>query len=334
MNILISGGAGYIGSTTASALADAGHHTVILDSLVSGQRLFTAGHTFYEGDIADSALVQEICQRHSIETAIHCAALIVVPESMAVPERYYRENCSKSLRFFMALREAGIQQVLVSSSASIYAYNKKLEVREESPFHANSPYARTKIVLEYMLEDLCRAWGMEGISLRYFNPIGADPQFRSGEHVANPSHVLGQLAASALGKIDHFELTGNDWPTRDGSGIRDYIHVWDLALAHHQAVERFATVMASGYTKDNFCAINLGTGRGTTVRELHSACERVRGKPIALVEAPRRPGDIPGAFANYHRAKELLNWSPTKSVEEGISDLFRWLERRQELLGY
>ena len=334
MNILVSGGAGYIGSTVVSALSDAGHLPVILDSLVTGQEIFTTNHIFYHGDIADTSLVKKICAHHQIESAIHCAALIVIPESVREPARYYHENCTKSLIFFRTLHESGVPHILFSSSASIYAHTQELEVTEEVGFNPLSPYARSKVVVEYMLEDLCRAWNIGGVSLRYFNPIGADPQLRSGPHVPDPTHVLGKLSDTALGKQADFEITGTDWPTRDGTGIRDYIHIWDLAVAHVAAIEHFEQIIASPYGSTGYCAINLGTGRGTTVRELHHACEKVRGESIPAIEAPRRPGDSAGAFANYSRAHELLGWSATKSIEEGITDLFRWLERRQKLLGY
>ena len=334
MNILVTGGAGYIGSTVVSALSDASHTPVILDSLVTGHSHFTTGHIFYRGDIADHALVKKICTTHAIEAVIHCAARIVVEESVQKPALYYRENCVKSLALFTTLHEVGVRNILFSSSASIYAHRTTLEVTEESAFEPQSPYARTKLITEYLLRDLCRVWKIKGVALRYFNPIGADPQLRSGPFVKNPTHVLGKLSAAALGIIPRFEITGARWPTRDGTGIRDYIHVWDLAIAHVRAVENFAHIMQSTHTTDNYCAINLGTGRGTTVRELHHACQRVRNTPITAVESPPRPGDGPGAYANYSRAAALLHWSATKSIEEGISDLFRWLERRRELLGY
>jgi UDP-glucose 4-epimerase len=233
MKILVTGGAGYIGSTTCSALIDAGHTPVILDSLVNGRREFTRGRIFYEGDIADAALLKRIFAEHpDIACTIHFAALIVVPESVANPYEYYRENVGKSLDLFKTLSGLGCKRIIFSSSASIYDTVEGFMVREDSPLRPSSPYARTKYMMEMVLEDMCRAYGMKGIALRYFNPIGADPGMRTGPYDPAPTHVLGKMVSAALGKLDTFQITGTDWPTRDGTGIRDYIHIWDLARAH------------------------------------------------------------------------------------------------------
>lgn len=168
--------------------------------------------------------------------------------------------------------------------------------------------------------------------MRYFNPIGADPNYRSGVHVRQPSHVLGKLVDVALGKLPNFELTGVNWPTRDGSGLRDYIHVYDLALAHVKAVERFEHVFECA--QSSFAPINLGTGRGVTVRELVAAFERVYGRRIETLEALPRPGDVAGAYASRQRALDWLGWSAQRSVEQGIHDALEWGKRRQRVLGY
>jgi UDP-glucose 4-epimerase len=245
MKFLITGGAGYIGSTICSALEENGHTPIILDSLVTGRPEFTKGRIFYKGDIADRALVQGIFEDHSdIQAAIHCAALIVVPESTQKPYEYYRENVGKSLELFHSLHVAGCKRVVFSSSASIYDTVPGFMVTEESPLKPLSPYARTKYMMEMVLKDFCHIYNLQGIALRYFNPIGADPQMRSGIHIKNPSHILGQLVATARGEREEFLLTGVNWPTRDGSGIRDYLHVWDLAQAHIKAVELFDDVIA------------------------------------------------------------------------------------------
>jgi UDP-glucose 4-epimerase len=334
MKILVTGGAGYIGSTTCSALLDAGHTPVILDSLVNGRRAFTRGRIFYEGDIADRALLGRIFSEHpDIECAIHFAALIVVPDSVARPYDYYRENVGKSLELFKSLSELGCRKILFSSSASIYAAVEGFMVREDSPHDPLSPYARTKHMMEMVLEDMCRASGMKGIALRYFNPIGADPSMRTGPYDAAPTHVLGKMVDAALGKLDVFRITGTDWPTRDGTGLRDYVHVWDLARAHVLAVEKFDEVFqtaGSGYT-----AVNLGTGRGVTVRELLSAFEKVYGRNIKTETAPPRPGDVAGAYASADRALALLGWKAELSIGQGIRDALKWTDEvRPKLLGY
>jgi len=208
-------------------------------------------------------------------------------------------------------------------------------VTEASPLNPSSPYARTKFMMEMVLRDFCAAYGMKGIALRYFNPIGADPKLRSGIHVERPSHVLGKLVDVALGNLPYFELTGVDWPTRDGSGIRDYIHVWDLAAAHLTAVTNFDAVFErAGNPRDNYLVINLGTGHGVTVREIVTAFENVFGKKVPLREMPPRPGDVAGAYANADTAGRLLGWEATSTIEQGIDSALKWGEVRKEILGY
>ena len=333
MKVLITGGAGYIGSTVASALEDTGHSPVVLDSLVTGQRVFTEGRTFYEGDIADRELLARIFEEHpDIICTIHCAALIVVPESVEQPYLYYRENVCKSLELFKHLVDLGHPNIVFSSSASIYDVVPDFKVTEASPLKPASPYARTKYMMEMVLSDLAQATKLRAVALRYFNPIGADPKYRSGIHVPHPSHVIGKLVDTALGKQPEFKITGTDWPTRDGSGIRDYIHIWDLAVAHVRAVERFDAVLEA--TGEPYNVINLGTGDGVTVKELVAAFERVWGQEIAKSEAPPRPGDGAGSYANADRADTLLGWRAEYSIDEGIESALEWGKRRKDLLGY
>lgn len=336
MKVLVTGGAGYIGSTICSALKDAGHTPIILDSLITGRVEFTKGHIFYQADIADANAVQRIFKEHpDIYATIHCAALIVVPESVEKPYEYYRENVSKSLEFFNLLHRLNHGRVVFSSSASIYDVVPEYMVTEDSPLRPSSPYARTKYMMEMILKDFCTAYGMEGIALRYFNPIGADPQMRTGIHIEKPSHVLGKLVDTALGKIPQFEITGTTWPTRDGTGIRDYIHVWDLAQAHVMAVEQFPQIYErAGNPSTRYVVINLGTGRGVTVRELVNAFEKVYGQTINKVERPPRPGDVAGAYANADTAKRLIGWEAKLPIEKGIEDALRWGEIREQIIHF
>lgn len=336
MKILITGGAGYIGSTICSALEDAGHIPVILDSLVTGRIEFTRNRIFYKGDIADGKLLGQLFKEHpDIYATIHCAALIVVPESVEHPYEYYRENVGKSVELFHALNMLGYKRVVFSSSASIYDVVPGFMVNETSPFKPTSPYARTKFMMEMVLQDFCTAYGMQGIALRYFNPIGADPKMRSGIHIERPSHVLGKLVDTARGDLPEFHITGTKWQTRDGTGIRDYIHVWDLAQAHVMAVTDFEAVFErGGNPESNYLVINLGTGSGVTVRELVSAFERVYGKPINKVEMPPRAGDVAGAYANADTARKMLGWQAKLSIEQGISDALKWGELRNSILNY
>ncbi|MDY6873927.1 MAG: UDP-glucose 4-epimerase GalE [Chloroflexota bacterium] len=336
MKILITGGAGYIGSTICSALEDHGHTPIILDSLVTGREEFTKGKIFYKADIADQDSVRQIFTDHpDIFASIHCAALIVVPESVSRPYDYYRENVVKSMKFFYQLSQLGYPRVVFSSSAAIYDVVPGFMVTEESPLKPNSPYSRTKYMMEMILQDFSRAYNLEGIALRYFNPIGADPQMRSGMHIKAPSHILGKLVAVALGEEPIFNITGVDWPTRDGTGIRDYIHVWDLALAHVKAVEKFDAVIESASNPETpYAVINLGTGKGVTVREMVTAFEKVYGQEINKQDKPPRPGDVAGAFANANKALDLLGWEAKLPIENGISDALKWGEIREDILDF
>ncbi|MCH7653264.1 MAG: UDP-glucose 4-epimerase GalE [Chloroflexi bacterium] len=336
MKILVTGGAGYIGSTICSALEDGGHVPVVVDSLVTGRREFVGDRAFYEADIADRSAIENIFREHSeIELTIHCAALVVVPDSVRRPYEYYRENVSKSLDLFRLLSDVGCRKVVFSSSASIYDFVPGFMVTEESPLKPLSPYARTKYMMEMILSDMCAAYDMRAISLRYFNPIGADPKMRSGIQAQEPSHVLGKLVSVALGKEPAFNITGTDWPTRDGTGLRDYVHVWDLAMAHVIAADQFDRAFEKSEVHGaNYLVINLGTGRGVTVRELVEAFEKVYGQEIGKRDAPPRPGDVAGAYANADRARELLGWEAEMSIEQGIADALQWGKVREDMLGF
>lgn len=333
MKVLLTGGAGYIGSTTAKALEAAGHTPVILDSLVTGPRAFVRDRIFYEGDIADRGLLRRVVAEHpGIECTIHLAARIVVPESVAQPYAYYQNNVARSLELFDELVRLGRPRVVFSSSASLYAAVEGFEVTEESPLDPPSPYARTKQMMEQVLRDLATATDLRAVILRYFNPIGSDPDLESGVYAREPSHVLGQLLMVALGQRDVFTITGTDLPTRDGTGIRDYLHVWDLASAHVAAVEGFDAALATVGAPST--VLNVGTGRGVTVRELLAIFEQVTGLSVPTVDAPPRPGDSVGAFANVDKAREVLGWQSSLTVRDGVESALRWTERRHEVLGY
>ncbi len=336
MKILVTGGAGFIGSTISSALIDAGHTPIILDSLVTGRIEFTQDRIFYQGDISDTSLVDKIFdEQKEIFATIHCAAVIVVPESTEKPYEYYRENVGKSLSLFNALKNNNCKRLVFSSSASIYDVVPGFMVTENAPLKPLSPYARTKFMMEMILRDFCAAYDMQGIALRYFNPIGADPKLRTGLQIKKPTHAIGKLVDVQLGNIPQFVITGTDYATRDGTGIRDYIHVWDLAQAHIRAVEQFDEAFENaGNPDDNYLVINLGTGQGVTVRELVTAFETVVGEEINKTDGPRRPGDSAGSFCNADTALKLLGWKAELSIEQGISDALRWGEIKEKVINY
>ncbi|MGZ4457150.1 MAG: UDP-glucose 4-epimerase GalE [Nocardioides sp.] len=333
MKVLVTGGAGYLGSVTAKALEAAGHTPVILDSLLVGPRVFVKDRIFYEGDISDRELLRRIVAEHpDLDATIHMAARIVVPESVELPYEYYRDNVAKSLELFDELVALGKPRVIFSSSASLYATKDDFEVTEDDALDPQSPYARTKRMMEQVLQDIAAATELRAIILRYFNPIGSDPDLESGIYAKEPSHVIGQLVMAARGLKDAFTITGVDHPTRDGTGIRDYIHVWDLAQAHVRAVEKFDEVLAAVDAPST--VINIGTGSGVTVRELIASFERVFGHEVPTQEGPPRPGDAVGAFANVDRSAELLDWRTALTLDDAIASALAWGEKRQEILGY
>ncbi|MBB1511346.1 UDP-glucose 4-epimerase GalE [Tessaracoccus sp. MC1627] len=329
MKVLITGGAGYIGSTVASACEDSGHEVVILDDFSTGRREFIGDRAVYEGDFADEALLERVFSEHSIDAVVHCAAKIVVPESVEQPLDYYENNVSKTITLLRAMERAGVLRFLFSSSASIYAPDENFIVTEDSPLSPGSPYARTKYIVEMILEDFTRASAMKVLSLRYFNPIGTDPKLRSGQQLEKPSHVLAKLL-EAWSKGETFTVTGVEWPTRDGSGIRDFIHVWDLAQAHVAALEGFDKATATS----SYEVFNIGTGSGVTVKELAASFEAISGDALKVQEGPSRPGDVAGVYTVSSKAKDVLGWEAKLTEQEAVRDAIAWLPVRREMLGY
>jgi UDP-glucose 4-epimerase len=328
VKVLLTGGAGYIGSVTAVALEAAGHVPVILDSLVVGTRALVGDRTFYQGDIADRSLLRRIAADHpDIECTLHFAARTVVPESVKRPHLYYRENFSKTLDLADELAAMEMDRLVFSSSASVYADSAGGGVDEDAPIDPQSPYARSKAMAESALTDLALSGGPKVVMLRYFNPIGASPDLTAGSHVAAPTHVLGRLLATALGDEPEFAITGTEYPTRDGTGLRDYVHVWDVARAHVAAVERFDEALEQADQPWN--ALNIGTGRGTTVRELVGVVEAVLKRPIPVREAAARPGDVAGGFATVDKARLMLGWTAEQSVAEAVASAVAWETRRR-----
>jgi UDP-glucose 4-epimerase len=328
MKILVTGGAGYIGSTTCSALLDNGHIPVILDSLICGKKEFTKDRIFYEGDYADEILVERIFNEHpDIKCVVHFAGFIYVPESVKKPYEYYHNNVAKSISFFKKLNDLGCKKIIFSSTASLFGAADGKMVTENLHVNPTSPYAKTKFMIENILEDYCIAYNMQGIALRYFNPIGADPQMRTGVYVKDHSQILSVLLSVMNNPKKTFQITGVNWPTRDGSGVRDYVHVWDLARAHVKAVENFKRVIEKSGTKTGFVKINLGTGSGVTVKELVRVFEKVIGRKIKKEEALPRLGDVAGAYASADTAFRLLDWKAIKTIEDGITDALAWREK-------
>ena len=323
MKVLITGGAGFIGSTIASCCEDNGMTPVILDDYSTGLRAFAERFAHYEGDIADVALLNRIMDEHpDIEAVVHCAAKIIVPESVAKPLYYYENNVGKATTCVRALAERGVKRVLLSSTAAMYAADEHLLVDEQSACDPSSPYAASKWMLERVLADAAAAGIIQATSLRYFNPIGADPKLRTGLQNPAPSHALGKMI-SAYQAGEPFTVTGVEWPTRDGSGLRDYVHVWDLARAHVAALQADLA---------DYEVINLGTGQGTTVFELADAVGEATGTPLEIRTAPPRDGDVAGCATRTDKAARLLGWRAERSVADGVRDSLAWAKRLPEVL--
>jgi len=327
VNILLTGGAGYLGSAICSALADAGHKVIVIDlSVISDERFMQEQTSFYQGDFADEALLDKIFAEHKIEIAIHCAEIPTPYKSLESPYDYYVSNVFKSMQFFKYLHSKGCKKVIFSSSAYIYDEVSGFKVTENSPLAPRSPFARAKSMTEMILKDFCFAYDMKAITFRYFNPIGADPFLRSGMHEKNPRNILSMLLNVA--ETDSvFKITGTDWNSRDGNCIRDYIHVWDAALANVQAVANFdlAFELADDAEK-HYLTLNIGSGLDVTVKEFIIAFENIYGQAVKVQEAPRRPGDYAGCYADVLKAEKLIAWRAKRSIEEGIIDALRWEE--------
>ncbi len=331
VKVLVAGGSRIHRQHGRLGLPGRGHHARHPRQPRPGAREFTEGRAFYEGDIADGSLVDRIFSEHpDISAVVHCAALIVVPDSVADPIGYYEANVAKSLAFVGHLHRNGCDRIIFSSSASIYRAEDGSPVNEDSPLAPQSPYARTKAMCEEMFADIAVA-GPRVLSLRYFNPVGgADPKLRTGGlQLKRPSHALG-MVIQAHEEGRPFPVTGTDYPTRDGSGIRDYVHVWDLAEAHIAAIERFDSLLTGSKRS---IAINLGSGSGTTVLELCAAFNNVVSTPpLATVVTDRRSGDVAGGYTRSGRAAELLGWTPKLSLEDGIRSALDWIPVRDALL--
>lgn len=329
MIVLVTGGTGYIGSHTTLELLARGHSVVIVDSLVNSsleslarmQQLSGQIIPFYELDCADTAVLDKVFAAHQIDAVIHFAGLKAVGESVAQPLHYYRNNIVPTLSLCEVMQKHGVKQLIFSSSATVYGTPDDLPLKETSRVGVGitNPYGQTKFMIEQILRDVAAADDGWQISLlRYFNPIGAHPSGQIGEDPSGiPNNLLPYVSQVAVGKLDKIRVFGDDYGTVDGTGVRDYIHVSDLARGHVAALEHLP---AAG----NATAYNLGTGQGTSVLELIQAFEAACGKTLPYEVVPRRPGDIASCYADVSRAKAELSWQAEKSIEEACADAWRW----------
>ncbi len=320
MNILVTGGAGYVGSACLRHLVGKGYHAIAYDNLYKGHAEAIPAGCLVRGDIHDTGLLVRTLREHSIDAVMHFAAATDVGESVLNPEYHYHNNISGTLSLLRALRETGIQRLLFSSTCATYGDNPTPPMNEEAAQIPCSPYARTKLAVEWMIRDFAEAYGLGFTLLRYFNACGADAHGEYGENHEPEFHLIPIVLQIALGQRDHLSLYGDDYPTPDGTCVRDYVHTEDLAQAHRLAIE--ATYPSSRQV------FNVGTGVGHSVREVHAACERVTGRTIPLVTAPRRPGDAPALVADPSRLKSQLGWTPAyQTIDDIVKSAWLWHQR-------
>ncbi len=317
--MLVTGGAGYIGSHMVLALLDAGQEVLVLDDLSTGfRRAVPARVQLIEGDCGDEALVADVIRRFNVRAIIHFAGSIIVPESVANPLKYYLNNTVKSRGLIATAVAHGVSQFIFSSTAAVYGDPPESPIGEDAPLRPISPYGSSKLMTEVMLRDAGAAHGLRSVALRYFNVAGADPQARSGQSTPQATHLIKIASQAALGARPGMELYGIDYPTRDGTCIRDYIHVSDLAQAHLLALAYLEGGGAS-------LVLNCGYGHGYTVREVIAAVKKVAGVDFQVKVAPRRPGDPAELVARAERIKATLDWKPRlDDLETIVAHALAW----------
>ena len=317
MAILVTGGAGYIGSVTVELLRARGEEIVALDNLSRGHRAAVAAEVpLYVGEIGDRELVERIARDHHVESCLHFAALAYVGESVSDPARYFENNVEQGVRMLGALRSAGVRQFVFSSTCATYGEPQRTPIDENHPQWPTNPYGWSKLMMERILESYDAAYGMKFVALRYFNAAGATPE--RGEHHEPETHLIPNVLAAALQLIPHVSVFGDDYPTADGTAVRDYIHVSDLAEAHALALRH---LRAGGQSE----CVNLGNGQGYSVLEVIESARRVTGKQIDLRREMRRPGDPSRLSADYAKARTVLGWQPQySSLDDIIRSAWAW----------
>jgi UDP-glucose-4-epimerase GalE len=320
--VLVIGGAGYIGSHTARALTRAGHEVIVFDNLSTGYEFLATGFELVRGDVLDKSALARVLSR--ADAIMHFAAHAYVGESVTNPRKYFHNNVEGGLSLLNAALEAGVKKIIFSSTCAVYGEVAKVPIEENIPRQPVNPYGVSKLFFEQALEAYDRAYGFRYASLRYFNAAGADESGEIGELHDPETHLIPLALRAAAGDGPALHVFGADYPTPDGTCIRDYIHVNDLASAHAKALEH----LAAG--KGSF-AVNVGTGAGASVREVISAVEKATGKPVPHKVVSRRPGDPPALVANPAKAQSLLNWKATRGLNEIVSTAWSWEEHRRKV---
>ncbi len=326
MTVLVTGGAGYIGSHVTRQLSEGGHNLVVYDNLSTGcADALLHGERLIIGDLANREVLDAVFRQHRITTVMHFAASVIAPESVRDPLRYYDNNTCNTLRLVDACVRQGVERFVFSSTAAVYGETDSGVASEETPLSPVNPYGASKMMCERILEDAAKAHGMRYVILRYFNVAGADPQARIGQRADNATQLVQVCCQAALGRRRQVEIFGTDYATPDGTGIRDYIHVEDVASAHLAAV-RYLDKGGRSVT------LNVGYGRGSSVREVVAAVQRVSGRHLNVVESARRRGDTGKMIATADRIRSVLGWLPRyEGLEQIVADSWRWEQKRLPL---
>jgi len=318
-NILVTGGCGYIGSHVTRQLSESGRKVVVYDNLSTGFRdALIHGEELIQGDLSDRDSLSAAFRQYGFTTVLHFAASIVAPESVSLPLKYYGNNTRNTLGLLETCVQHGVKRFIFSSTAAVYGYPDGGTASEESPLAPINPYGTSKMMSEWMLRDASAAHGMQYVALRYFNVAGADPQARMGQRTPEATHLIKVACQAALGRRDKIAIYGTDYPTTDGTGIRDYIHIEDLASAHLSAL---AYLEASGEPT----AMNVGYGRGSSVREVLEVVREISGVDFQVIEAERRPGDPASLVARAEKIARLTGWQPRHdNLRTIVADAWRW----------
>ena len=317
MTVLVTGGAGYIGSHTVRALLGIGRAVVVLDSLENGHAELVADVPLVVGDTADGALVRSLCEEHGVDAVVHFAAYKAAGESMHDPAKYFRNNTAGSLSLLEAVLDAGVRRFVFSSTAAVYGTPEHVPVAEDAPLRPESPYGESKLMVERMLHWFDAAPGLRSVSLRYFNAAGAAMDGGLGEDWSHTANLVPMVMRAALERGGPLQVFGTDYPTADGTAVRDYIHVEDLAEAHVAALRYLE---GGGATT----AVNLGTGVGSSVRQIIELTEQVSGARVPRQEVGRRPGDPVALWADNTRARQVLGWQPVYGIDDIVHSAWRW----------